>query len=99
LVSELQTFRVAGLEIVQQEKTSSDDGVCREQSRPARYSENADSEDYHRCCDGDRWKRKDFRCDNSHCSHERQTDEWLARRTEQFHRVAFSLIQSLQGKP
>jgi hypothetical protein len=64
-----------------------------------RYSENAESEDYRCCCDGDRWKRNDFRCDNSHCSHERQTDEWLARRTEQVHPVAFSLIPRWQGKP
>ena len=98
-VSELLTFRVLGLEIVQQEKISSDDGVCREQSRPARYSENAEREDYYCCRYSNQWKRKDFRSDNSHCGHKRQTDEWLTRRTEQFHLLGFSLIRPLQGKP
>ncbi len=32
-------------------------------------------------------------------SHQRQTDEWLARRTEQLHLLGFSLIGPLQGKP
>src|SRR6266436_6537603 len=99
MVSELLAFRVPGLKIVQQEKTSCDHAVCCEQSWPANESENAKREDYCCCCHGDGWKRKDFRHDNSHCSHERQAHEWLTRRAEQFHLLGFSLIQPLEGKP
>src|SRR5207247_9636231 len=98
-VGELRTFSVLSLKNVQEEKTSSDHGVCREQSRPARQSENAEREEYRCWYQGDRWKRKDFRRDNSCCSHECQPDEWLAWRTDQFHPSAFCSPSAGKASP
>ena len=84
---------------MEQKKASSNDRVSREQPRSPSDGENADRENYRGYSQGDRWKRKDFRRDNAYRSHQRQTDEWLARRIEQLHLLGFSLIGALQGKP
>src|SRR5207253_9617071 len=47
-IRELLALRVLSREIVQQEKTGSDNGICCDQPRPAHASENAECED-NRC--------------------------------------------------
>src|SRR5262249_54102576 len=42
--------------------------------------------------------RQNFRNDDSRDGHQRQTDEWLTRRTEQFHAIAVFAYASLQSQ-
>src|SRR5207247_810458 len=67
--------------------------------RPAHHSENAKREHYRCWYQGGRWERKDFRRDNSYCSHECQPDEWLAWRTDQFHPSAFCSPSAGKASP
>jgi hypothetical protein len=92
LSSDSLAFGIACLKIVQQKKTGSDSHICRDQTWPTQHNDGADHDGYRGREQGVRKEWKKVRQHDSQSSHSRQADEWLSRRTEQFHLQRFSLI-------